>query len=98
MFLAGDDVPKKKPDPTIYRIAAERLGVSPEQCVVIEDSTIGAQARPSALHLPSPSHLGLSTCASVRIWIACRFPGLVCGFFDNLLKRRSLSHWGVTPH
>ena len=43
MFLAGDDVPAKKPDPTIYRIAAERLGVSPEQCIVIEDSVIGAQ-------------------------------------------------------
>jgi hypothetical protein len=43
VFLAGDDVPKKKPDPTIYRIAAERLGVSPEECIVIEDSVIGAQ-------------------------------------------------------
>ena len=48
VFLAGDDVPKKKPDPTIYRIAAERLGVSPEQCIVIEDSVIGAQVCPIA--------------------------------------------------
>lgn len=23
--MAGDDVPKKKPDPSIYKIAAERL-------------------------------------------------------------------------
>ena len=57
MFLAGDDVPKKKPDPTIYRIAAERLGVEPQQCVVIEDSTIGAQARPRALLWPKPAVL-----------------------------------------
>lgn len=45
IFIAGDDVPMKKPDPVIYRIAAERLGVQPEQCLVIEDSTIGLQAR-----------------------------------------------------
>lgn len=41
VFLAGDDVDKKKPDPTIYRIAAERLGVNPQDCLVVEDSTIG---------------------------------------------------------
>lgn len=34
---------KKKPDPKIYRVAAERLGVSPSECVVVEDSMIGLQ-------------------------------------------------------
>ncbi|GFR50251.1 hypothetical protein Agub_g12437 [Astrephomene gubernaculifera] len=43
-FLAGDDVAQKKPDPQIYRVAAERLGVSPGECVVVEDSMIGLQA------------------------------------------------------
>eukprot|EP00879_Flechtneria_rotunda_P018816 GHRR01019750.1.p1 GENE.GHRR01019750.1~~GHRR01019750.1.p1 ORF type:complete len:306 (+),score=95.45 GHRR01019750.1:1476-2393(+) len=43
-FLAGDDVDKKKPDPTIYRIAAGKLGVDPSECVVVEDSSIGLQA------------------------------------------------------
>ena len=41
--LLGDDVPKLKPDPTIYRIAAERLGLDPAECLVVEDSTIGLQ-------------------------------------------------------
>jgi beta-phosphoglucomutase-like phosphatase (HAD superfamily) len=41
---AGDDVDRKKPDPTIYRVAAERLGVAPAECVVVEDSLIGLQA------------------------------------------------------
>jgi HAD superfamily hydrolase (TIGR01509 family) len=50
MFLAavahatGDDVDKKKPDPTIYRVAAQKLGVAPGECVVVEDSMIGLQA------------------------------------------------------
>ncbi|KAG2485807.1 hypothetical protein HYH03_015518 [Edaphochlamys debaryana] len=47
-FLAGDDVDKKKPDPTIYKIAAERLGVKPDECVVVEDSMIGLQAATGA--------------------------------------------------
>ena len=41
VFMAGDDVDKKKPDPSIYRIAAQRLGVDPGDCLVVEDSTIG---------------------------------------------------------
>lgn len=44
LFMAGDDVAVKKPDPTIYRVAAERLGVSPSACLVVEDSVIGLQA------------------------------------------------------
>ena len=43
MFMAGDDVPNKKPDPSIYKIAAGRLEVDPTECLVIEDSTIGLQ-------------------------------------------------------
>jgi len=46
VFLAGDDVPAKKPDPSIYRLAAERLGVQPSECLVIEDSAIGLQVTP----------------------------------------------------
>jgi HAD superfamily hydrolase (TIGR01509 family) len=41
---AGDDVDKKKPDPKIYNVAAQKLGVAPADCVVVEDSTIGLQA------------------------------------------------------
>lgn len=44
LFMAGDDVPRKKPDPIIYQLAAERLGVDPADCCVVEDSTIGLQA------------------------------------------------------
>lgn len=43
-FLAGDDVEKKKPDPSIYVEAAKRLGLPVEQCLVVEDSLIGLQA------------------------------------------------------
>ena len=42
--LSGDDVPSKKPDPMIYTLAAEKLGLRPEECVVVEDSNIGLEA------------------------------------------------------
>ncbi|CAN6479912.1 unnamed protein product [Victoria cruziana] len=47
-FLAGDDVKEKKPDPSIYRTAAKKLGVLPENCLVVEDSVIGLQAATGA--------------------------------------------------
>src|SRR5690606_19297230 len=34
--FAGDVVPRKKPDPAIYRLAAQTLGLDPARCVVIE--------------------------------------------------------------
>lgn len=47
-FLAGDDVKEKKPDPSIYITAAERLGISAKDCLVVEDSVIGLQAATGA--------------------------------------------------
>ncbi|KAL2551369.1 Haloacid dehalogenase-like hydrolase domain-containing protein [Forsythia ovata] len=47
-FLAGDDVKEKKPDPLIYLTAAEKLGVSEKDCMVVEDSVIGLQAATKA--------------------------------------------------
>ncbi|KAL1541969.1 CBBY-like protein isoform X1 [Salvia divinorum] len=47
-IYAGDVVPRKKPDPAIYLLAAETLGVEPSSCVVIEDSGIGLAAAKAA--------------------------------------------------
>jgi HAD superfamily hydrolase (TIGR01509 family) len=47
-ILAGDVVDRKKPDPRIYELAAERLAVSPADCVVIEDSRNGLLAAKGA--------------------------------------------------
>lgn len=39
--VGGDDVPVGKPDPAPYLAGAERLGLPPEQCLVIEDAPAG---------------------------------------------------------
>jgi HAD superfamily hydrolase (TIGR01509 family) len=38
------DIGKWKPDPAIYLHAAERMGFLPQECLVIEDTAVGAQA------------------------------------------------------
>ena len=47
--ILGDDVSAKKPDPMIYNEARSRLGnLSPNKCVVIEDSMVGLRAAKAA--------------------------------------------------
>lgn len=48
VFVTADDVASGKPAPDPYLLAAERLGVAPEDCVVIEDSPAGVTAGRSA--------------------------------------------------
>jgi beta-phosphoglucomutase len=41
--VSAEDVERGKPDPQAFLLAAERLGVSPERCVVLEDSPAGIE-------------------------------------------------------
>lgn len=43
-IVTGSDVEHPKPAPDIYLLAADRLGVAPSRCVVIEDSIPGVRA------------------------------------------------------
>jgi HAD superfamily hydrolase (TIGR01509 family) len=47
-IAGGDEVTHGKPEPDIYLLAAERLGVSPEACLALEDSVPGARAAQAA--------------------------------------------------
>ena len=44
VVIAGDQVEKGKPAPDIFLAASVRLGVLPENCLVLEDSDAGIQA------------------------------------------------------
>ncbi len=46
--ITGDDVTRKKPDPQIYLVTAERLGILPARCVVFEDAPAGVEAAKAA--------------------------------------------------
>lgn len=43
-IIDGNRVSKAKPDPEIFLLGAQELGVEPEKCVVFEDSEAGLQA------------------------------------------------------
>ena len=44
VVVTGEDVAAGKPSPDIFRLASERLGVTPAECLVIEDSPHGIEA------------------------------------------------------
>ena len=46
--VSGDDVRQSKPAPDCYLLAIERLGLSPSECIAIEDTEHGVNAATSA--------------------------------------------------
>ncbi|WP_329119041.1 HAD family hydrolase [Streptomyces sp. NBC_01465] len=46
--FSAEDVGRGKPAPDLFLHAAERMGVSPERCVVVEDSPLGVAAAQAA--------------------------------------------------
>ncbi len=48
IYINGNDVKNKKPDPELFLLAAERIGIEPANCVVIEDAPNGVQAAKAA--------------------------------------------------
>ncbi|KVL14951.1 HAD family hydrolase [Burkholderia sp. MSMB1826] len=68
-IAGGDEVARGKPDPAVYRLAAERLGVPAHACVAFEDSDFGALSAAGAgaavvtvpdLKAPTPDIVALS--------------------------------------
>lgn len=48
VFITADDVKAGKPSPDVYLLAASRLHVKPENCVVVEDAPAGIHAGKAA--------------------------------------------------
>lgn len=46
--VGAEDVEHSKPNPKIFLIAAKRLNVSPDECLVVEDAKVGVEAAKSA--------------------------------------------------
>ncbi len=42
-FVSGREVTESKPSPQIYLLAAQKLSMPPEKCIVIEDAVAGVQ-------------------------------------------------------
>jgi beta-phosphoglucomutase len=46
--VTGRDVTRGKPDPQVFQTAAERLGLPPARCIVVEDAPVGITAARAA--------------------------------------------------
>lgn len=57
-LVCAGDYKKSKPDPEAFLLAAARLGVKPERCLVFEDTEMGIQAATAAgmasVKVPAP--------------------------------------------
>jgi len=47
-IVFGQEVPESKPSPQTYLLAARKLGITPNDCLVIEDSPLGVKAAKTA--------------------------------------------------
>ncbi len=47
-IVSGEDVERKKPFPDIYILAAQKIGLNPDECLVVEDAVSGVKAAKSA--------------------------------------------------
>ena len=48
VFITAEDIPRGKPDPACYQLAARQLGWSADDCLVFEDAASGIQSGEAA--------------------------------------------------
>ena len=88
-FVSSEEVPRGKPSPDVYLEAARRLGVAPDACAAVEDSSNGIRAAaaagmtviaiPNPVYPPRPDALALcakiaSSSDEVRKYLEERLP------------------------
>lgn len=67
-IVSAEDVHKGKPDPEVYLIAASRVGVAPDRCIVVEDAAAGVEgARRAGMRSIGVSHNGKRLPADVVV-------------------------------
>lgn len=84
VVVDGNNVTKAKPDPEVFLIAAQRLHVKPENCVVFEDAVAGIEAA-NAAGMVSIGIGDADTLSSAQYNFK-DFTEIKVAFLDDLLK------------
>ncbi len=88
-IVSADDVHRGKPDPEVFLIAASRVGVPPDRCIVVEDAVAGVQgARSAGMKSIGVNRNGKQLSADI---VVQSLDLLDSDAFDTLLKRDSIS-------
>ena len=70
-FVSNQDVSKPKPDPEMYNVAIARMGLHPQECLIVEDNENGIKAaRASGAHVMEVADVNDVTYASLSARIA----------------------------
>jgi beta-phosphoglucomutase len=84
-IVAAEDVTLGKPDPQVFLVAADRLGVAPDRAIVVEDAAVGVEAARRA----GMRSIGVSPTADLPGDLFVRsLADLPPGAFDALLRAR----------
>ena len=85
-IVSAEDVRRGKPDPEVYLVAAARVGVPAERCIVVEDAVAGIEgARRAGMQSIGVSHDGKALHADV---VVESLELLQPDAFDRLLNER----------
>ena len=86
-IVSADDVDNSKPHPETFLQCAEKLSVSPEDCLVLEDAPKGAEA---ALHA------GMDCLVITTMHQPEEFPAYsnIIGFIGNYLENEATALFG----
>jgi HAD superfamily hydrolase (TIGR01509 family) len=83
-IVSAEDVHRGKPDPEVYVLAASRVGVPAERCIVVEDASAGIEgARRACMRSIGVSHKGKDLHADV---VVESLEQLEPDAFDRLLR------------
>lgn len=83
--VSAEDVHRGKPDPEVYLVAAERVGVAPDCCIVVEDAIAGVQgAHAAGMRCIGVTHDGKHLPADV---VVRSLALLDANAFESLLQR-----------
>ena len=87
-IVSADDVHRGKPDPEVYLLAASRVGVPPDRCIVVEDAVAGIEgAHRAGMRSIGVARNGKHLAADVVVESLDR---LDSGAFEMLLQGSSL--------
>jgi beta-phosphoglucomutase family hydrolase len=83
-IVSAEDVRRGKPNPEVYLLAALRVGVPPEHCIVVEDAVAGIEgARRAGMHSIGVNHNGKTLNGDI---VVSSLDGLPPDAFEELLK------------
>ncbi|MDE3742933.1 beta-phosphoglucomutase [Maribacter polysaccharolyticus] len=85
-LVDGNSVTKAKPDPEVFLIAAQKLGVNAEDCIVFEDAVAGIEAANNAKM--TSIGIGDASVLSAADHNFKDFTEIDLGFIKNLLESR----------